>query len=71
MRSLSAASHTSSCSTRRTQVFDGHGFDNGALAATVASETARDFLVERFAELRTSPEPTMVACFEVGAACAE
>ncbi|KAL3923647.1 MAG: hypothetical protein SGPRY_004154, partial [Prymnesium sp.] len=45
-------------------VFDGHGHDNGKLAAKVASDTTRVYLTENFAKLRSEPDKVMHDCFE-------
>ena len=45
-------------------VLDGHGQDNGAIAAQAAAAACKEYLVAHFEELRAAPEAVMHSCFE-------
>lgn len=45
-------------------VFDGHGSDNGTLAAQTASDTIETYLATHFDQLRVDPEATFTAAFK-------
>lgn len=45
---------------------DGHGHDHGRIAAWAAANAMKQYLIDNFDMLRSTPDHTMTECFEVG-----